>query len=139
MTSILVDGNVLIDLVQPQTSAFADWAADKIRALSDFAPFVVNAVIAAELAFQFDSADSLNRALPETVWRREPVPFEAAFVAGQAHRLYRQRGGQRERTLPDFLIGAHAMVAGHHLLTRDPARYRSYFPGLDIIAPVMHP
>ncbi|GGD94392.1 hypothetical protein GCM10011390_11450 [Aureimonas endophytica] len=71
--------------------------------------------------------------------RREPFPFAAAFAAGRAHRVYRERGGRRERTLPDFLIGAHALVAGHRLLTRDAARYRAYFPTLDIIAPDTHP
>jgi hypothetical protein len=30
-------------------------------------------------------------------------------------------------------------VAGHRLLTRDPKRYRGYFPGLEIIAPDTHP
>ena len=135
MISIFVDSNVLIDLVHPETSAFADWAAQKILEFSDFAPFVLNVLVAAELAFKFENAEALDHALPESVWRREPVPFAAAFVAGSAHRLYRQRGGQRERTLPDLLIGAHAMVAGHRLLTRDPARYRSYFPELDIVAP----
>jgi hypothetical protein len=36
--------------------------------------------------------------------------------------------------LPDFLIGAHA-VADALLITRDAARYRSYFPGIMLIAP----
>ena len=49
--------------------------------------------------------------------------------------IYRQRGEQRTSTLPDFLIGAHARVAGYRLLTREPARFRTYFTGLDLIAP----
>jgi predicted nucleic acid-binding protein len=48
-------------------------------------------------------------------------------------------GGLRERTPPDFFIGAHAVVAGHRLLTRDAARYRSYFPDLDIMSPETYP
>ena len=65
--------------------------------------------------------------------------FANAFLAGRAFNLYRQRGGSKERTLPDFFIGAHAAVRGYTVLTRDPAGYRTYFPDLDIIAPDTHP
>ncbi|MBB3949243.1 type II toxin-antitoxin system VapC family toxin [Aureimonas jatrophae] len=139
MTSILVDANVLIDIVQPVPDRFSVWGAARLNELAPHAPFVVNVEVAAELSFQFDAAMKLEQALPTQLWLREPVPFEAAFLAGQAHRRYRERGGRRERTLPDFLIGAHAQVAGHRLLTRDGARYRTYFPDLDIICPETHP
>jgi predicted nucleic acid-binding protein len=66
---------------------------------------------------------------------REPIPYEAAFLAGKAFRIYRQRGGTKRSTLPDFFIGAHASVAGYSLLTRDAARYRTYFPKLPLITP----
>ena len=55
------------------------------------------------------------------------------------HRKYRRSGGLRERVLPDFLIGAHAAVKSYRILTRDAARYRTYFPDVDIIAPDTHP
>jgi predicted nucleic acid-binding protein len=73
------------------------------------------------------------------LWAFENIPFDAALIAGWAHREYRSRGGRREQTLPDFLIGAHAVVSGYRLLTRDPKRYRTYFPDLEIIAPDTHP
>jgi predicted nucleic acid-binding protein len=66
---------------------------------------------------------------------REPIPFEAAFLAGKAFQTYRKQGGSRRSPLPDFFIGAHAAIAGHRLLTRDIARYRTYFPKLPLIAP----
>ena len=72
---------------------------------------------------------------PPDLYRREHLPDEAAFLAGKAFLRYRRNGGQRTSTLPDFFIGAHALVAGHRLLTRDPTRYRTYFPRLDLIAP----
>jgi predicted nucleic acid-binding protein len=64
-----------------------------------------------------------------------PLPFEAAFLAGQCFIKYRRRGGSRRSPLPDFYIGAHAAIAGLTLLTRDAKRYRTYFPSLQIIAP----
>jgi predicted nucleic acid-binding protein len=66
---------------------------------------------------------------------REALPFSAAYEAGRAYLAYRKAGGVRERTLPDFFIGAHAMVKSYRLLTRDAQRYRGYFPSLDIISP----
>jgi predicted nucleic acid-binding protein len=66
---------------------------------------------------------------------REDIPYEAAFLVGKAFRSYRRRGGARVSLLPDFLIGAHAAIAGHEILTRDPGRYRTYFPTVSLIAP----
>jgi tetratricopeptide (TPR) repeat protein len=58
-----------------------------------------------------------------------------APAAARAHADYRSRGGQRTAVLPDFLIGAHALVERCALLTRDPRRYRLAFPGLGLITP----
>jgi predicted nucleic acid-binding protein len=74
-------------------------------------------------------------ALPEALFRREDIPWEAAFLAGKAFLAYQRRGGARCSPLPDFFIGAHAQVAGHRLLTRDVARYRTCFPRFELIAP----
>jgi predicted nucleic acid-binding protein len=69
------------------------------------------------------------------MFRRDPLPWEAAFLAGRCFLTYRKRGGARRSPLPDFYIGAHAAVAGMTLLTREAARYRTYFPRLDLITP----
>jgi predicted nucleic acid-binding protein len=66
---------------------------------------------------------------------REAIPYEAAFLAGKAFVTYRRRGGTKPSPLPDFFIGAHAAVAGYTLMTRDAARYRTYFPKLALIVP----
>jgi hypothetical protein len=73
--------------------------------------------------------------LPLEYFSREQIPWPAAFLAGKAFVDYRRRGGQRRSPLPDFFIGAHAAVAGLRLLTRDPTRYRAYFPTVELIAP----
>ena len=64
-----------------------------------------------------------------------PIPRPALFLAGKAFRRYRSAGGRRTRVLPDFFLGAHAVVSNSLLITRDAARYRTYFPGIMLIAP----
>ena len=63
------------------------------------------------------------------------VPWASAWLASQAYLRYRRQGGARTTPLPDFFIGAHAEAADLTLLTRDPARIRTYFPAVDVIAP----
>jgi predicted nucleic acid-binding protein len=79
--------------------------------------------------------EELDEALPPGDYEREPLPYEAAFLAGKAHLAYRERGGQRRSPIPDFYIGAHAAVRSYRLLTRDVARYRSYFPTVELVTP----
>jgi predicted nucleic acid-binding protein len=96
---------------------------------------VINPIIYAEVSSAYDDIESLDRALPAEYYLREPLPWESAFLAGRAYVSYRRRVGVRCVPRPDFYIGAHAAVAGHTLLTRDPQRYRAYFPNLRILAP----
>ncbi len=138
MTSTLVDSNVLIDIFQPGSKWF-EWSSAQIAKVRAEGSIVLNQIIASEVAFEFLTEAKFNAAINASFWTREDIPWPAAFRAGSLHREYRRRGGNRERTLPDFLIGAHAAVGGHRLLTRDHRRYRTYFPELEIIAPDSHP
>ena len=136
-TSTLVDSNIFIDVLG--TGPLRESALDALTGAADEGVIVLSPIVWAELAFSPMTESLLYRSISWLSPRREAFPFEAAYPAGQAHRLYRTRGGRRDRTLPDFLIGAHAMVAGHRLLTRDASRYREYFPDLHIICPETHP
>jgi len=130
----LVDSNVLIDIL----SADPVWTARSERALADattHGPVVINVLIYAELAAGFDSAEALEDGVSFEGFERLDVPWEAGFLAGKAHARYRRRGGRRRMSLPDFFIGAHAAVAGLRLLTRDPRRYREYFPTVELLTP----
>ena len=69
------------------------------------------------------------------MFHRLPLPWEAAFLTGKCFVRDRRRRGLRSSPLPDFYIGAHAAVSGLALLTRDASRYRTYFPGLELISP----
>ena len=83
----------------------------------------------------FSGIEELEASLPADLYRRDSLPWEAAFLAGKCFLTYRKRGGTKRSPLPDFYIGAHAAVAGFRLLTRDASRYRTYFPRLKLIAP----
>jgi predicted nucleic acid-binding protein len=132
--AIMVDSNVLLDLMTEDVRWYA-WSAAAMAQAAGSARFVINAVIFAEVSVRYSRVEDLEVALPRVTFEREAIPFEAAFLAGKAFVAYRRRGGARQSPLPDFLIGAHAAVAGYQLLTRDAARYRTYFPGLALIAP----
>jgi hypothetical protein len=99
------------------------------------AVLVINPLIYAEISVRYESVEELEAALPTDAFRREVLPYEAAFLAGKSFLTYRRRGGRRTSPLPDFYVGAHAAVRGYRLLTRDAARYRAYYPTVELIAP----
>jgi predicted nucleic acid-binding protein len=132
--AILVDSNVLLDLFTADP-VWLDWSRATTTHYANTNRLIVNPVIYAEVSVSFATIEELDDRLPREVFRREGVPFAAAFLAGKAHAEYRRRGGSRQTPLGDFYIGAHAAIAGHRLLTRDATRYRSYFPTLELIAP----
>ena len=134
MTATLVDSNVLIDILVGDP-IWARWSDEMlIRALEDGAVFV-NQVVYAEISVGFESIQECDWSLEVRGIERNPLPWPASYVAGKAFAEYRPRGGTRFSPLPDFFIGAHAAVARLPLLTRDPARFRTYFPTVELIAP----
>ena len=134
MTAILVDSNVLLDLMSEDPRWFP-WSAAAVARAADRFRLVINPVIYAEVSLRYSRIEDLDAALPKAMLEREAIPYAAAFLAGKSYLAYRQRGGTKRPPLPDFFIGAHAAIAGYRLLTRDTARYRSYFPRLPLIAP----
>ncbi|MBU6298709.1 MAG: type II toxin-antitoxin system VapC family toxin [Alphaproteobacteria bacterium] len=132
--AVLVDSNVLLDLITEDPRWFS-WSSQAIAAVAERARLVINAVIYAEVSIRFSRVEDVEAVLSKDIFDREVLSYEAAFLAGKAFTRYRHRGGGRSFTLPDFFIGAHAAVVGHELLTRDAARYRTYFPKLTLIAP----
>jgi predicted nucleic acid-binding protein len=134
MTTVLIDSNVLLDLMTEDEQWYS-WSAEAIDRAADRCRLVINPVIYAEVSIRFSRIEDLDAALPRTMFDREEVPYEAAFLAGKSFLAYRRRGGTKGSTLPDFFIGAHAAVAGYRLVTRDASRYRTSFPKLALIAP----
>ena len=134
MTGVLIDANVLLD-VMTEDKRWLAWSAEAVARAADRHRLVINPIIYAEVSIRYSRIEELDAALPKTMFDREAIPYEAAFLAGKSFLAYRRRGGPKQSPLPDFFIGAHAAVAGYLLMTRDAARYRTYFPKLSLIAP----
>ena len=134
MTATLVDANVLLD-VATDDPAWGAWSTAALEQAADESVLVIDPLVYAEVSVGFATIEELEAALPRDLYRREELPYEAAFLAGKGFLRYRQSGGEKRSPLPDFYIGAHAAVAGHRLLTRDATRYRTYFPSIELIAP----
>jgi predicted nucleic acid-binding protein len=130
----LVDSNVLLDVIS-EDPTWIDWSLDALATAADAGPLWIDPVIYAEVSVRFSRIEDVEAALPAADFRRGPLPWEAAFLAGKAFLRYRRSGGTKTSVLPDFYIGAHAAVAGLDLLTRDPSRHRSYFPTVRLIHP----
>jgi predicted nucleic acid-binding protein len=131
--SFLIDSNVLLDILG--AGAWASWSKDVVAACLRAGPVHINPVVYAEISMTFTDPTELDDFVPPSVFRRLPVPYPAAFLAAKAHQAYRRRGGLRVATLPDFFIGAHALVDGLTVVTRDPRRYRDAFPQVRVVAP----
>ena len=129
-----IDSNVLLDVLTEDPN-WSNWSADSLAEAAEAGPLFINPIIFSEVSVRFSSVEALDDALPPRDYRREPLPWAAAFLAGKVVLAYSHPYRPRSMTLPDFFIGAHAAVAELHLLTRDVGRYRTYFPTVHLLAP----
>lgn len=131
---VLVDANVLIDILTDDPD-WAEWSQSQmLDALTDHT-LAINPVIYAEIAVAYRTVTALEKALHPWPLTRIPLPYSASWPASQAFLRYLKGGGKRTSPLPDFYIGAQAQVENLTLLTRDAARYRTYFPKVKLITP----
>jgi len=129
-----VDSNVLLDIAQAD-SDWTEWSRLRLNERGVVGPLVINDVVYAEISVSFRRLDELDGFLTAAGIDLQRTPREGLALATQAHLQYRRQGGSRTGVLPDFFIGAHAAIRRAPLLTRDAARYRSYFPALMLISP----
>ena len=130
---IAADSSVLIDLIGGGDASGA--AAEAIRQALHLGPVVLCEVALAELCTSLRGGSEVLTHLEEVGIAYSAMEPKAALRAGEMQRRYRQRGGNRSRTVADFLIGAHAMMQCNALVTRDDGFYREYFKGLRVIVP----
>lgn len=134
MPATLVDSNVLIDVLD-RDPRWEAWSRETMVDALEQGALFINPIVYAEVSIGFSTAEECDWALSKRWVERIPMPWPASFLAGKAFLDYRRSGGPRLSPLPDFFIGAHAAVAGFRLLTRDPNRYRTYFPTVQLVAP----
>ena len=131
---ILLDTNVLLDVVGGDP-VWADWSRRRLNVAAATDEIAVNDVVYAELSVGYRRVEELDEMLVRAGVALAPIPRPALFLAGRAFQRYRRAGGGKTGVLPDFFIGAHAVISGALLITRDTRHYRTYFPGIMLIAP----
>jgi predicted nucleic acid-binding protein len=137
---IHLDANVLID-ARDAASRFHVWAKTLIADHVSGEGAAVDTVALSEALGHVSDRAAAVRQIQD--WGIELIPLipAAAEPAASAFSLYltrmKEQGITREKRtpLPDFLIGAHALVMGRPLATRDVERFRTYFPELNVIMP----
>ena len=134
MQGVMVDSCILLDLFtnDPQ---WGDWSENILEAYSQTNSLYINSIIYTEVSIGLERIEVLEEAISDLGVKVLEIPREALFLAGKAFLKYRQNRGTKTSPLPDFFIGAHASVGKLGLITRDPARYKTYFPRVRLIIP----
>ena len=128
-----IDSSVLFTVFKGEPDA-RSWV-DLLARERDSSQLVVCDVVYAELATLFAEPGELEATLAALGIKFDPMLPESAYRAGQVFLEYRRAGGQRERLLPDFLVGAHAAVQASALAAKDRGYFRRYFAPLRLLSP----
>jgi predicted nucleic acid-binding protein len=129
-----VDTSVLIDVLGAN-AAFGPASSRAIKRCLGEGALVACDVVWAETVAHFADGAAARTALERLRVEFSAPDLAAAATAGEAWRIYRQAGGGRQRTAPDFLVGAHALQQADRLLTRDRGFYRRYFEDVEVLDP----
>lgn len=130
---LALDTSVLLTIFNREPEA-GEWIEALVQARRLGKQLVLCEVVYAELAPAFETRQELDRVLDNLGARVESIAQEAAWLAGQTFKRYRESGGPRSHLIPDFLIAAHAQVHADRLAARDRGYLRSYFPDLVLLA-----
>jgi predicted nucleic acid-binding protein len=136
---IAIDTSVLVDYIGDGPAAEA--AEEALRIALGAGPVVACEIVVSEVVAGLGHSDVVMETLDAIGIGFSPLELRAAVRAGEMQRRYKERirasaipAGAR-RTVPDFLIGAHALLQCQGLITRDAGFYRDYFKGLRVIVP----
>ena len=136
---IAIDSSELIDLLGEDV--LADAAEACVRDALGSGPVVLCDVVVSEITAGLGHGAEFMDVVEEMGIRYLPVERRVAIRAGEMQRRYEQRlrtlgkAVPAQRTVPDFIVGAHALLQCNALITRDAGFFRDYFKGLKIIVP----
>ena len=135
---IAVDSSVVVDLLG--IDARADAAEEALRRALALGPVVICDVVVSEVVAGLGYGSDFVETLEDVGIRFSPTELRSAIRAGEMQRRYRQRAKEEgratvQRAVPDFMIGAHALLQCSALITRDEGFFRDYFKGLRVIVP----
>ena len=131
--AVLVDTNVISDVLTDDP-AWRPWSKLQLETYRA-GGLIINSIIFAELSVPAHDLDEVDTLLLQFGLELREIPRPGLFAAGKAFARYRASGGTKLAPLPDFLIGGHAEAASLPLITRDAARFRTYFPAVRLITP----
>ena len=134
MNGILVDSCVLLDLFTNDPN-WADWSENILERYNQTNTLYINSIIYTEVSIGFNNIEEVERPLAELGVKVLEIPREALFLTGKVFLKYRRNKGTKTAPLPDFFIGSHAAVSQFGLITRDRAKYKTYFPQIKLIHP----
>lgn len=133
----VVDTNILLDIFGADPYHGYESSMLLRRCLKEGALHACE-VVWVETGTAFPNQQACKAAMETLTIEFSPITQETALIASQVWRDYRQNGGKRERVVADFLIGAHALLQGNRLVTRDRGFYRKYFKSLTVLDPTEH-
>jgi predicted nucleic acid-binding protein len=128
-----LDSSVILDVITDDRQ-WADASEAALKTALSTGPLLVGECVLAEIAPALTESE-LESFLSDWMIQFVPSTRASASLAGQMFRNYLQRSPGPKRVLPDFLIGAHALVHAGRLLARDRGYYRDYFSNLTVIHP----
>ena len=131
---IFVDSCVLLDIFNADIN-WSEWSSTTLHRLSKENQLVINIIVFTEIAFNFESSKDLTDTLKLLDIKILDIPIEVAFDVSRTFKRYRKNRGNRKSPMPDFYIGEHAKFLSVPLVTRDTARFKTYQPKLNLIAP----
>ncbi len=137
---VAVDTSVLIDLLGEAEAA--DAAEACLREALAHGPVVLCEVVVSEITAGLGHGAEIMDVIEDMGMSYLAVERKSAIRAGEMQRRYKERlraqnrsADQLQRTVPDFLVGAHALLQCSALITRDAGFFRDYFKGLKVIVP----
>ena len=134
MRGVLVDSCILLDLFTDDPN-WANWSENVLEQYSQTNTLYMNSIIYTEVSIGFNRIEEVEKAISQLGINVLEIPREALFLTGKVFLKYRKNNGTKNSPLPDFFIGAHAIVSKFHLITRDSTKYKTYFPQLKLIYP----